>query len=152
MLRLLSHSLDQKKSYSGKFDARGTARREKRVREGSFRIPTLWEWDGENSGRVLFFLPKRVILLQKGWENRARVDLLALIPSQEKGYKPADVSHLSRESQAVETFLLQKLHPNSDAYSAPCTWARRERHFHRQKWTLKSVSALVTIRILWNYI
>lgn len=63
------------------------------------------------------------------------------------GYKLADVSHLSRESQAVETFLLQKLHPNSDAHSAPCTWARRERRFHRQKWTLKSVSALVTIRI-----
>lgn len=80
-----SLSLDQK-SYSAKFDACGIMTQEKGVREGSFRVPVLGVWDGENSGR---FCLKELYSYEKGEKIEFRYHL----KRRRRGYKLADVSH-----------------------------------------------------------
>lgn len=116
-MRSLSLFLDQK-SHSAKFNACGIMRQEKGVREGSFGVPTLWEWDGENSGR---FCLKELYSYESG-ERIGRKWICSLryhLKRGRGGYKLADVSHKYREGQAHRTF--SKFHPNSITQSA---WQR----------------------------
>lgn len=82
---------------------------------------------------------KRVRESRERWRDRERERICSFryhLKRVRRGYKPADVSHYYQDFFQVPTKLYHSKY-----------MAKGKRHFHRQKWALKSVSAIVTITV-----